>query len=101
MCAVKSTVHLSGADSAIIRGMIERGDRQHDIASLFGQNGGRIAEISTQESFPGIAAISDNLPPPGPYIFWGTMEGGKKALEEARERIRTINEWLDDQIANS
>ena len=38
---------LNDAEIAIVKGMLARGDRQHDIAAYFGINGGRIAEIST------------------------------------------------------
>ena len=34
-------------DAAVVKGMLARGDRQHDIAAWFGVNGGRIGEIST------------------------------------------------------
>jgi hypothetical protein len=30
--------------------MLARGDRQHDIASYFGVNGGRIGEIATGDN---------------------------------------------------
>lgn len=38
---------LSDGEISIIKGMIRRGDRQHDIAAYFGVNGGRIGEVST------------------------------------------------------
>ena len=41
---------LSDREIAIAKGMILRGDRQHDIAAYFGENGGRIGEISTGKS---------------------------------------------------
>ena len=42
------------ADAALIRGMIERGDRHHDIAAFFGVNQGRIAEES---AFPAVPSV--------------------------------------------
>ena len=68
MRANNSGVTLTEADVALIKGMLLRGDRQHDIASFFGVNAGRIAEIATGFRFTWVKA-SDvrQLPPPGPY----------------------------------
>jgi hypothetical protein len=66
--AEPSGVTLSAPDAALIKGMLLRGDRQHDIAAWFGVNGGRVAEIATGHRFGGVAvAPNDKLPPPGPY----------------------------------
>jgi hypothetical protein len=40
---------LNDGEIAIVKGMLIRGDRQHDIAAYFGANGGRIGEISTDK----------------------------------------------------
>ncbi len=67
--AEPSGLALTAADAALIRGMILRGDRHHDIAAFFGVNQGRIAEIKDGSRFPGIAlADSNELPPQGPYM---------------------------------
>lgn len=59
---------LTEQDAAIAKGMLIRGDRQHDIAAYFGVNGGRIAEISTGHQFATVQPASPAaLPPPGPY----------------------------------
>jgi hypothetical protein len=64
-----SGLALTADDAALIRGMINRGDRHHDIAAFFGVNQGRIAEIKDGSRFPGVpAAPADHLPPPGPYL---------------------------------
>jgi hypothetical protein len=64
-----SGISLDEQDAAIVKGMLARGDRQHDIAAWFGVNGGRIAEISTGAKFRSIAtAPVSELPPPGPYL---------------------------------
>lgn len=66
--AKNSGVRLTEGDAAIIKGMLKRGDRQHDIAAWFGVNPGRIAEIKYQDSFKIVAAAAGNiLPPVGPY----------------------------------
>ena len=64
-----SGLGLTAADAALIRGMIDRGDRHHDIAAFFGVNQGRIAEIKSGCRFAGIpAASAQDLPPKGPYM---------------------------------
>ena len=45
--AEPSGISLNSADAAIVKGMLARGDRQHDIAAWFGVNGGRVADIKT------------------------------------------------------
>lgn len=71
---------ISDKDIADIKGMLARGDRQHDIAAWFSQSGGRIGEISHCDD-----PVYDNvtlavraralkptpvaeLPPEGPYV---------------------------------
>lgn len=67
--AEASGIKLDATDAAIIKGMLARGDRQHDIAAWFGVNGGRIAEIATGAKFAAVpAACSADLPPAGPYL---------------------------------
>ena len=66
--AQASGVTLNEQDAALIKGMLRRGDRQHDIAAWFGVNGGRIAEIATGTRFADVeCAESGQLPPAGPY----------------------------------
>ncbi len=67
--AEPSGLALTERDAALIRGMIDRGDRHHDIAAFFGVNQGRIAEIKMGVRLPGVpAADSQDLPPKGPYL---------------------------------
>lgn len=66
--APNSGITLTEQDASIVKGMLNRGDRQHDIAACFGVNGGRIAEIATGDKFGWVkAAPPEVLPPPGPY----------------------------------
>lgn len=54
--------------AALIKGMLERGDKQSDIAACFQINGGRVAEINTGEKFGRVKpAPPAKLPPAGPY----------------------------------
>ena len=67
--AEPSGLALTKQDAALIRGMIARGDRHHDIAAFFGVNQGRIAEVREGSRFPGIPPTdADDLPPKGPYL---------------------------------
>lgn len=67
MRAANSGITLSERDAAIVKAMIARGDRQHDIAAWFGVNGGRIGEIARGRKFRSVTPATENLPPPGPY----------------------------------
>lgn len=82
---------------ALIKGMLLRGDDQHHIAALFGENPGRIAEVKNSMADPcgkvekgrGIdPAVPSALPPPGPYFLNMIAErdiilDGLEAVEEA------------------
>lgn len=94
--ADKSGIFLTSADAGIVKGMLERGDRQHDIASWFGVNGGRIAEISTGERFASAPVITRNLPPSGPYITGRTAIEAKKNLMEVRKQTKSLLSKIDD-----
>jgi hypothetical protein len=61
---------LSYQETRIVRGMLLRGDRQHDIAAYFGINAGRIAEVAAGDcAYPNAPpALAGELPPPGPYL---------------------------------
>ena len=67
--AEPSRLSLTEADATLIKGMLLRGDRHHDIAAFFGVNQGRIAEIKDGSRFTEAgAADQDELPPNGPYL---------------------------------
>jgi hypothetical protein len=89
MRAPSAGISLTRADAALVKAMLERGDRQSDIASYFGVNGGRIAEISTGHRFGGVTpADEDDLPPPGPYVY------GKLRRQMRRDLI-AIRQYID------
>ena len=78
---------------AIVKGMLLRGDKQHDIAAYFGVNGGRIAEISTGQTGSDIpAALEGELPPAGPIM------AGRSALH-ARDALRALRDLIDDTLS--
>lgn len=79
--AEPSRLSLTEADATLIKGMLLRGDRHHDIAAFFGVNQGRIAEIKDGSRFAeAVAANLDDLPPKGPYLT------PKAAWKESRLR---------------
>jgi len=83
-------ISLTRGDAALVKAMLARGDRQSDIASYFGVNGGRIAEISVGDKFGSVEpADKANLPPSGPYVY-------RSAISKMKKRARQIIEYLDN-----
>lgn len=88
MRARNSGIRLTEQDAAIVKAMIARGDRQHDIAAWFGVNGGRIGEIAAGRKFGSIVpAERSNIPPPGPYPTGRDATIALSALVAARQAI--------------
>ncbi len=94
--APASGISLTEDDAAIVKGMLARGDRQHDIAAWFGVNGGRIGEIASKKRFLAIdASPTQLLPPPGPYpsgrdtaMLIAVINKVRQALDGAEKMIR-------------
>jgi hypothetical protein len=80
---------LSHQDTCLVKGMLERGDRQHDIAAYFGVNGGRIGEVASGDNpYPSATpANEDVLPPAGPYLTKYALQSVIDSLNEAIEAI--------------
>lgn len=79
---------------AVVKGMIARGDRQHDIAAYFGVNGGRIGEVSAGHRGQGVQpAAVGSLPPAGRYL------AGRSALR-ARDTLIALRELIDEAIGD-
>ncbi len=87
-------------ETQIVKGMLGRGDKQHDIASYFGVNGGRIGEVSTGHcDYPQAQALEeDKLPPPGPYVGAKTVFEIKEAILETAEIISEAGSGTDESI---
>lgn len=76
-----------------------KGDRQHDIASWLGVNGGRVADIATGKAHSDVLpADAQELPPPGPYLSGlsahsaiAALTFAKSALATAKEKIRSLS----------
>ena len=64
----KYQAQLSAQQAAIVKGMLNRGDRQSDIATYFRTNPGRISEINTGLRFGDVLpAPYGSLPPAEPF----------------------------------
>lgn len=93
--APSSGIRVNRYDAATIKGMLYRGDRQHDIASWFGVNGGRIAEIATGARFREVQpALPITLPPPGPYMPGRDVAILLQALVEARSALDDAESFI-------
>ena len=79
--ASPSGISLTDRDAAVIKGMLIRGDRQHDIAAWFGVNSARIAEIAND--------VAPDSYPVGLRVWWlpsctiGTLGQGAEPLASA------------------
>lgn len=94
-----SGIHLSERDAAVVKGMLARGDRQHDIAAWFGVNGGRIAEIATRRKFRSVVPEQGAyLPPPGPYPSGRKALAALIALRNAKQAIAAAEEMIGAQL---
>ena len=98
--AQTSGISLTSEDAAIVKGMLKRGDRQHDIAAWFGVNGGRIGEIAAGDRFASVGAASASaLPPPGPYIAGRAAHAAVSGLEQIRTILRSAADECERVLA--
>jgi hypothetical protein len=90
---------LNDADAALVKGMINRNDRQHDIAAYFAVNGGRIGETSTGKKFAAVTPTNQNaLPPSAPYlVLSSTLRGDADALHKDLVKMNA-NKIMIDRI---
>jgi hypothetical protein len=99
--APPSGVTLSREDAAVVKGMLERGDRQHDIAAWFGVNGGRIADIRTGKKFDDVDPIFEGLPPPGPYLAGKSIYEVKNEISRIISSLSSLSHELDEKMRQS
>jgi hypothetical protein len=94
--AEPSGKRLTEVDASVVLGMVERGDRHHDIAAWFGVNQGRIAEVISRDKFPDAdPAAEDDLPPPGPYSSGQAAHKAVLALEESKKALDTASKNIE------
>ena len=92
MRAPSAGIRLSATDASIVKGMLAREDRQSDIASYFGVNGGRIAEISVGKKFASApVAPASALPPRGPYVYGDLHRSMKRVLTSIQSDLAKGN----------
>ena len=90
-------MRLTEEQGALVKAMLDRGDRQHDIASFFGVNAGRIAEIKTGDRFPNVkAAAKRDLPPQSAMTGGVAIFEARRALTRARMGIDAAFAALDE-----
>jgi hypothetical protein len=74
-------ITVTAEDARIIKGMLHRGDRQHDIAAYFGCYPVEVHLIFAGKTFRHApVAQARFLPPPGPYIYEDIRKGHKNLL---------------------
>lgn len=98
--AKNSGIKLNNEDAALVKGMLHRGDRQHDIASWFGVNSGRIAEISVRRTFSDVLMRRSGLPPVGPYLTGKQLFQVKAEILEQKDRLIKIVKSNPDNADN-
>ena len=89
---------ITAEQAAIAKGLLLRGEKQHDIAAYFGENGGRIAEIAKGYRHPDVQpAAARALPTPVQLVPWGfIMAEARKALEIARMGLVSAEARLNE-----
>lgn len=91
--AQPSGITLDADNASLIKGMLARGDRQHDIAAWFGVNGGRIAEVASGMRFSWVSQAEETcLPPQGPYPCGRDALDALKALSLAKKALIVAEE---------
>ena len=92
--APPSGVSLTEADAAVAKGMLARGDRQHDIAAWFGVNGGRVAELASGKLFwwVGPVPVDHRLPRPARIRVVVKQPPLSRPLRPPRQRSRLQGE---------
>lgn len=90
-------------ETQIVRGMLDRGDKQQDIAAYFGENSARVNEVYKRTSaYPNAPALPvTELPPPGPYLSKYPMTAVFAALEDALKAIDIADSSIDDDDAKA
>lgn len=82
---------LTEKQAALVKGMLARGDHQHEIAAYFRVNPGRVAEIKNGSRFAGVeAAIIDRLPPAGASYSFTPELDPEAPLDEQVETLKLL-----------
>jgi hypothetical protein len=89
---------MTAEQAAITKGLLARGEKQHDVAAFFGVNGGRIAEIAKGKKFAEVPqAAKKDLPSPaalmngyGAFVALQALQIIDIAVRSARERLLNL-----------
>lgn len=91
------SLRLSAEHASLVKGMLARGDKQHDIAAFFGVNGGRIAEIKTGMRFTEVVAAPKRALPLTAALASGiAIFEVRKALDRVQAGLDAARAHLDD-----
>jgi len=97
---------LSAEQAAIVKGCLARGDKQHDIAAYFGENGGRVAEIAKGHKHPDVKPAPKRLLPtpqqmmPAGFIVQevrAAIQVIEIGLASAKARLNEMEAKLNDR----
>lgn len=99
--AAPSGITLSEADAGVVKAMLERGDRQHDVAAWFGVNSGRIAEVATGRTFWWVDPAEGELPPAGPYPCGRESVAALEALAAAEAAVHAAKRAVTARVPAS
>lgn len=91
---------LTQDQAAIVKGLLARGEKQHDIAAFFSENGGRIAEIKTGKAFADTAAApKKDLPTAAEFASGYVIYMARAAIERAKLGLDAALAYLNDYEA--
>lgn len=90
----RPTKFTNEADVAIAKGMLLRGDPNHDVSAWFGLNPGRVANIKSGKAEGAKwkhvqPAPPHELPPPGPYSYFSRP--GTTNEEQTQQALARIH----------
>lgn len=97
---------LTHNDAMVVKGMIDRGDKNETIAAYFGVNQRAISHIRSRQKFADVlTAKPEQLPPPGPYgvdpiyvRFYKTMTHVNKLWDQ--KKLPQAKELLEKALHN-
>lgn len=91
---------LTEEQAAIAKGLLARGEKQHDIAAFLGCNGGRIAEIKTGQRFPDVKpAPKKDLPNAADVAAGYALFFAEQSIHRAMDGLKQALAYIQAQKA--
>jgi hypothetical protein len=88
--------------AAIAKGLLARGEKQHDIAAFLGVNGGRIAEIKTGVKFADVKpAVKKDLPTSADMASGHALFLAEQAIHRAMLGLQQALAYVQDMKSKS